>query len=154
MTPTRKFLASWLMTLLLLTSAAPAFGHSSQGPLTGDEEKAIEAALVELEGRRREVEALKVAVGARDERIRTLERIVADQEKLVALWKESALARKDTNTLDDEIKASYDRSVKAYETELGRVRGERDRAKRQRNVLGVVVVVLIVTGAVLAGRED
>lgn len=144
----------WLMTLLLLTSAAPAFGQSSDDRLSPDEEKQIEAALVELEGRRLEVEALKAAVGARDERIRTLERIVADQDRLVELWKTSALARKDANETDDEIKASYEKSVQAYAAEVARVRDERDSARRWRNRFGVALVVVLTAGAVaLAGRN-
>lgn len=107
---------------------------------------------MELDGRRREVEALKAAMGARDERIRTLERIIADQERLIELWKSSALARGQANAIDDEIKASYERSVKAYADELVQVRRDRDRARRQRNVLfGILVALLAVGGAAAAG---
>lgn len=152
MRPIKRWLASLLMTLLL-TSGVPAFGQSSE-TYSPDEEKSIEAALTELAGRRREVEALKSALGARDERVRSLERIVADQDKLIEQWRTAALARKDANETDDEIKASYEKSVQAYATELARVREERDSARKWRDRFGIALIVVVTAGAVFAATDN
>lgn len=108
---------------------------------------AIQKALEELKGRRAEVEALKAAVGARDERIKGLVDIIADQDRIIALWKEAAGARGEANAADAKIEASYEASVKQYEAELARVRQERDSARRSRWLWalgGAVVGVLAV----------
>lgn len=152
-----KLLSTLLtLSLLLLTSAAPSYASALQNSDTSSETQeavALQKALEELSGRRREVEALKAAIGARDERIKGLLEIIADQERITALWREAAEARANANATDDKIKASYEQSVKAYEVELARVRADRDAAKRQRWFFSGVALVLGAVLGVLATRD-
>ncbi|MCC6793013.1 MAG: hypothetical protein IT336_15095 [Thermomicrobiales bacterium] len=122
--------------------AGPAF-------LTEDLSPALQKALAELEGRRQEVAALRLAVGVRDDKIRILEGIVAQQTELVERWKTAALERADVNALDAKIEASYRDSVARYSVELARVRQDRDKQASLKKfwaiggfVLGVVVTVI------------
>jgi chromosome segregation ATPase len=119
-----------------------------------DEERAIAAALTELEGRRKEVAALKDLVGAKNAHIQALEAIIANQADQIATWKRAVEARTEANTLDDRIKANYDESVKAYKDEVSALRRENGRVKTQRNVLGAVVVAIIAVLAVAGGGGD
>lgn len=114
---------------------------------------AIQKALVELAQRRKEVEALKAANAARDERIKGLLEIIADQERIIVLWKQAAEARANANAVDDQIKASYEASVKAYDAELARVRGERDAARKQRWTFASVALIFGAVLGVLATRN-
>jgi hypothetical protein len=132
----------------MLMLPAPTFAQGSGGSGFSDEEaKALAVALAELEGRRREVEALRATLRIRDERLDGLTRLLADQERLTALWKEAATARREANDADGRIKESYAESVKKYEDEVARVRAERDSARRQRWIFGFGGAVL---GAVIA----
>lgn len=110
--------------------------------------EALQRALAELAGRRQEVAALKLAVSARDDKIRLLESIVAEQERLITEWRTAATERADVNRLDAKIEKSYQDSVARYGVELARVRIERDKARSVKKwylaaglVLGVVVGV-------------
>jgi chromosome segregation ATPase len=143
------------LTLLLLTSGVPAYG-SDFGPWAtsqDDDARAIEQALAELAARRKEVEALRVAVGARDDRIAVLERIVADQDKLVQLWKQAATERATASAADAKLEASYQESVKRYEAELARVREERDSARRTRWTIGGLCLAVGAVVGFVAARD-
>lgn len=136
-----------------VASTGGAVAPAQDSPLlTDDLPEAIQKALAELGGRRREVEALKSAVGARDDKIRVLEGIIAQQEQIIALWKTAATDRAAANALDAKIEASYKATVTSYELELARVRIERDKARRAKKwwglagvVFGVVVTVIATT---------
>lgn len=143
------------LTLLLLTSGARAYG-SDFGPWAtsqDDDARAIEQALAELAARRKEVEALRASVGARDDRIAVLERIVADQDKLVQLWKTAAEARAVANDVDARLEASYQESVKRYQEEIARVREERDSARRSRFTWAAVALVVGAVVGFVAARD-
>lgn len=117
--------------------------------LTDDLPEAIQKALAELAGRRREVEALKSAVGARDDKIRILEGIIAQQTEIIEQWKTAATERAGANTIDAKLEASYKASVAKYSVELANVRIDRDKQASQKKwwlaagiVIGTVVGVL------------
>lgn len=141
------------------TSGCSTDGQGQDAPtegqfLTGPELQSIRQALDELALRRREVEALKSSISARDERIKILESILADQEKLVALWRDAAQNRKDANATDAKIEASYKESVERYAQEVNRLREDLAKAKRSRSrwraiavTLGGIVVTAIALGA-------
>lgn len=129
--------------------------QSSAGSgFSSEETKAVAAALAELEGRRKEVEALKAALGAKNEQVQALEAIVAQQEKIIAEWKASAEARREANESDAKIKASYEASVKAYEAQLAEMRHDRDkwRSRFTKLATGVGIVVLTVLGVAAANN--
>lgn len=136
-------------------SGSPSYARCSQTSSVIDDQEAvaIQKALVELAQRRKEVEALKAANAARDERIKGLLEIIADQERIIVLWKQAAEARANANAVDDQIKASYEASVKAYDAELARVRGERDAARKQRWTFASVALIFGAVLGVLATRN-
>lgn len=115
--------------------------------------EAIQKALAELKGRREEVAALRLAVGARDEKIRILESIVAQQEQLITEWRTAATERADVNRLDAKIEASYRDSVARYAVELAAVRKDRDRQASAKKWWLAAGVVLGVLAGVLAAKD-
>lgn len=147
----RKKLTVLALLVSLLASARPTSAAAWQSSVISDDAEAValQKALEELSQRRKEVDALRASLGARDERIKVLEQIVADQDKLVELWKTAATERATANGLDAKIEALYKESVAKYEIELQRVRAERDAARRQRWLWalgGIVIGVALVVG--------
>lgn len=129
-------------------------GFAAWATCQSDEEAvAIAKALAELEGRRAEVAALKETLAAKDKHIAALEGLVADQAKLIDLWRTAATERHAANDADARIEASYQESVKRYEAELERVRKERDSARRSRWLYALGGVVLGAALVVAAGRN-
>jgi glutathione S-transferase len=120
---------------------------------SGDEAVAIAKALAELEGRRKEVVALKDALGAEQRRSEALEAAFAACERAAALWKQAAAERRDANVLDSALQKSYEESVTRYKEELERVRKERDSARRSRWTFATVALVLGVAIGVVAAKD-
>ena len=120
--------------------------------LTDDLPEAIQKALAELAGRRREVEALKSAVGVRDDKIRILEQIIAQQTEIIEQWKTAATERAGANVFDSKLEASYKASVARYSVELAAVRIDRDKANRARKWWFATGLVLGVVAGVFAAK--
>lgn len=121
--------------------------------LTDDIPEAVQKALVELEGRRREVAALRLAVGVRDDKIRILESIIAQQTEIIAEWKNAATERATANKLDAKLEESYKASVARYAVELANVRIDRDRQAGQKKWWGLAGVVLGVVVTLIATKD-
>lgn len=139
-----------------MASPHGAVAASQDSPvLTDDLPEAIQKALVELEGRRREVAALRLAVGVRDDKIRILEGIIVQQTEIIDLWKTAATERANANTLDAKLEASYKASVAKYSVELANVRMDRDRQAGQKKWwgLGGLVVGVVLTVAILGTKD-
>lgn len=119
----------------------------------------MRAEQAELEGRRKQVDALEAAGKAKDEEIATLRRMLDEQGKALDDWKAAAAAGKAALEACDAIKASYAASVADFTKELDRVRGERDDAiKRGRWAFvkglasGLGVAALVVVGVLISNR--
>lgn len=136
---------------------APSHGAvapSQDSPiLTDDIPEAVQKALVELEGRRREVAALRLAVGVRDDKIRILEGIIAQQTEIIELWKTAANERAGANSIDAKLEKSYQASVARYAVELANTRIDRDKQASRKKWYFVVGVVLGVLGGMFAGKD-
>lgn len=129
--------------------------EASQDPafLTDDIPEAIQKALVELEGRRREVAALRLAVGVRDDKIRILESIIAQQTEIIAQWKTAATERATANTLDARLEASYKASVAKYSVELANVRIDRDKQASRKKWYFVAGLAVGILGGIFAAKD-
>lgn len=141
-------------TLAATHSTVAAAQDAPSTVLIGDEiPEALQKALAELDGRRKEVAALRLAIGARDDKIRILEGIIAQQADIIALWKTAARERATANAADAKIEASYKASVTNYELELARVRIDRDRQASRKKWWGLAGLVAGVVIGVLASQD-
>lgn len=115
-----------------------------------EEATAIARALVELDGCRATVAALKETLGAKDAHVKALEAALAGSEAALARWREAAESRSEANAADRGLQKSYESSIAAYQLEIARLRQERDSARRSRFLWalgGAVIAVALVLGA-------
>lgn len=121
--------------------------------LTDELPEAIQKALVELEGRRREVTALRLAVGVREDKIRILEGIISEQEQVIAHWKTAARERAGANAIDAKLEESYKASVAKYSVELANVRIDRDRQASRKKWYFAAGLALGIVGGIFAAKD-
>ena len=149
------------MMLLVLTSAGSAYGRDSgnwatcddQAPpvaaqtpaATDDEQVATEQALVELQGARRLIVAQRDEIGALKEQVAAL-------TAALAAWKEADAARANANKADDEIKASFQRSLEAATARIDKLERENARLRKQRWFFGLGGLILGAGAASQAGN--
>ena len=142
-----KLLAAILTALILATAAV------AQTPSDTETQTAIRRALEELQQRRLEVDALKVAGKAKDDHIQSLEAIIERQAQLISLWKTAAEERHNANDSDARIEASYKESVSRYAVELANVRIDRDRANATKKWWFAAGIVIGVVAGVFAAKD-
>ena len=140
----RNALASILVAVALATSVTAS-------PQETATETAIRKALVELEGKRAEVAALKETIGAKDAQIAALNNLLDNSAQIIEEWKVAARERAVASSIDAKIEALYQKSIEKYDKELAEVRRDRDRQAAQKKWWFAAGVILgIVTGVVAA----
>lgn len=139
-------------------SEAPGLADQQDSPLLTDDgtPAAIQKALAELAGRRRQVAELEALGKLKDERIAQFEELIRSLEVQVATWKQAAMERATANVLDVKLEASFKDSLKAFDAELERVRKDRDKQAAQKKwyaVGGALMGALVVLGVLAAGKD-
>lgn len=157
-----KLLSSLLVVLILSTSALAREPQGppasppvvAQAPLSDAQlQTALRKALEEVEQRRLEVAALKEAGKAKDEHVKSLEAIIANQAQLVDLWRTAATERAGANALDAKIEQLYKESVSRYAVELAAVRIDRDKQASQKKWWLAAGIVIGAVAGVFAAKD-
>lgn len=143
----KRTLAPILICLILTPCAALA--QQPVKPKVGVSEelgRALEVALAEVESLRNQSKIKDAVIAAKDEQIGALNGLVVIERARAQQWATAALERKEAIVFDDKRIALYD-------TELLRVRGERDSARAQQKTWGFVGLVLGVTVGIFSQRK-
>lgn len=117
------------------------------------EQVQIEKALAELEALRNIRKLDKEQIEALNQKIVALEDLVKIERQRAEAYRQADSERASANTLDAQRIALYEKIVADYKTERERLMKERDRARRNGQLLGLGGFVLGVLAAVFVKRE-
>ncbi len=148
----RRILLPLVLATSLLMPLASTHAQNLEN-FSDDEAVKIARALAELEQRRVQVVAMQETLAAKDRHVAALEALIAEQARLIALWKTAAAERATANDADEKIQALYEESVKRYEAELARVREQRDDARRSRFTWAAIALVFGAVVGIVAARD-
>ena len=152
----RTKLLPWMMALVIALASSGSASASSRWatcqkptPATANSEllKALEKAVLEAEGLRKVNSLQRYQLDALEAKIRALEGLVAIERQRAEAYRAAAAERATANALDDKRVALFEESLKQFQSELSRVRDERDRARGRNKWYAVGGFVI---GAALA----
>ena len=146
----KSLLAAVLSILTVCSSAYSQDAASAADDALLDE---CERAVIELRHRRAESAGLTAQVAAQGEIIAALEKKAAVLESIVTNLEAANAARRDASAKDDEIKASFQRSLDAATERIRQLETELARVKGQRKWYAVVGAFLGAAAAVAVDKD-
>lgn len=162
----RKWLMKSLTLILIFLSVNASSGYA-QGSKTSSTSqktspaqsandellKAAEKAIAEAEALRRIKSLQAEEIDALQAKIAALSELVEIERQRAEEWKKASQERATANALDEKRIALFEETVRDAKAEITRIRAERDSARRQQKVWGVVGLVLGAL-AVLVGARN